>query len=162
MECVEDIFLVVCLGPPEPGAVDQETFVFEPYGKRRCPTSVTSPIVPSVWTVRTRKLRVENVLAGLYVCPTSSCSLVDEVFDHLLMLHRFCDFPVPAIHLIRRQLICGTSSLWLTTRTLYLRQPLNTHREKTAHVLNRHGLSQKSSPHARRGREESCVSTRYT
>src|SRR5437899_13082226 len=104
MECVEDIFLVVCLGPPEPGAVDQETFVFEPYGKRRCPTSVTSPIVPSVWTVRTRKLRVENVLAGLYVCPTSSCSLVDEVFDHLLMLHRFCDFPVPAIHLFRKQL----------------------------------------------------------
>src|SRR5579864_657213 len=44
---------------------------------------------------------------------------------------------------------------------IHLRQPLNTHREKTAESLKRHGLAKKSPPHARRVREESRSSTIY-
>src|SRR6266566_5204338 len=112
---------MVCLGPVEPSAVDQETVVFEPHGKRRFPRL---PSPPAISTEERGNLRGENFLVGLQVCPTSPCSLSDEVIDHLLMLHRFCDFPVPAIHLVRTQLVPMTPPPSYLPVPLYMYVPV--------------------------------------
>src|ERR1700690_3937492 len=97
----EDTPLMARVWPVEPRAVDQEAIAFESCGKRRFPRF---PSPPAMFAVKRGDLRNQHAVVCLYVGPTPLCSFVDEVFDHLLMLHCVCDLPVPAIHLFRKQL----------------------------------------------------------
>src|SRR5258708_7633278 len=99
---------MAAIGPVEPCTVHEETIVIESCGKR-CFSSV--PVPPTIEVGQRGNLRYQHAFVGLYVCPTSLCSPIDEIFDHLFVLHRFCDFPVPAIRLIRRKRLSLTTSL---------------------------------------------------
>src|SRR5258708_9548839 len=82
----QDIHLVATTWPPETGTVDQETFISETDGERGCLSGV-APVIPPVWAVIFGKLRIQDILVGFEVCPTSSSPVLYKVFDHLLMLH---------------------------------------------------------------------------
>jgi hypothetical protein len=89
--------------PVEPRPVDEKIPVSESHGKREGSATQTAPTPMPPWTILLRKLRAENVPVGLNVGSTSPAPF-DELSNYLLMLHLFCDFPVPAIRLFRKQL----------------------------------------------------------
>src|SRR6266851_3498149 len=101
-ERTQEFSLMFADRPRKTRPVYQEAVILQPNRERgRLPPS-TRPMPPR--GISLGYLGIEHVLVGLYVSPATSASFRDEVFDHLLMFHRFCDFPVPAIRLFREQL----------------------------------------------------------
>src|SRR6266404_2144570 len=101
-ERTQEVSLMSADRPAKTRPVYQETVILQPNRERGRLPRITRPPPPG--GVPLGYLGIEHVVVGLYVSPATFASTRDEVFDHLLMFHRFCDFPVPAIRLIRKQL----------------------------------------------------------
>ena len=76
-------------GPVEPGAVGKDAAVFEPHRKRRLPTRQVLPVVGvSVRPVDLGHLGEQEIVARFHERSPSPFSFLDEILDHVLVLHR--------------------------------------------------------------------------